>query len=42
MRSTLVILIAVIAGETMTGFNGTTVAAISHARVREILRKHGY
>jgi L-aminopeptidase/D-esterase-like protein len=32
---------ALIAGETMTGFNGATVTAIPHARVREILKKHG-
>jgi L-aminopeptidase/D-esterase-like protein len=32
---------AMIAAETMTGRNGTTVQAIPHDRVREILRKYG-
>ena len=32
---------ALIAAETMTGFKGATVAAIPHARVREILKKYG-
>ena len=32
---------ALIAAETMTGRNGNTVRAISHDRVREILRKYG-
>jgi D-aminopeptidase len=33
---------ALIAGETMTGFKGARVAGIPHARVREILKRHGY
>jgi L-aminopeptidase/D-esterase-like protein len=32
---------AMIGAETMTGMNGTTVQAIPHIRVREILRKYG-
>ena len=33
---------ALIAGETMTGFKGTRVEGIPHARVKEILKKYGY
>ncbi|HEX6324199.1 MAG TPA: P1 family peptidase [Vicinamibacterales bacterium] len=33
---------ALIAGETMTGLGGTRVAAVPHARVREILAAYGY
>jgi L-aminopeptidase/D-esterase-like protein len=33
---------ALIAGETMSGFGGSRVEAIPHARVREILKKHGF
>ena len=32
---------ALIAGETMTGINGTTSSAIPHEQVRDILRKYG-
>ncbi len=32
---------ALIAGETMTGINGNTAAAIAHEQVRDILRKYG-
>jgi L-aminopeptidase/D-esterase-like protein len=35
------ILNALIAAETMTGWNGQRVAALDHARLQEILRAHG-
>jgi len=32
---------ALVAAETMTGFNGTTVYALPHDRLRQILKKYG-
>jgi L-aminopeptidase/D-esterase-like protein len=35
------ILNALVAAETMTGWNGNRIIALDHARLREILRRHG-